>query len=372
MLILSAVAGLSVGGFLTAPHHASFSGRHVQPVASLMTESKVAGATSRALGQAQEQNRRTPYKYFRDQGDAEDGLIDIELVETLIAQRAQYRADGEFEEADVVKGRLTELGVTVIDKERSWFIGKRPRRGARMGSAIASPMSEKPETNLMERFGPLGHDYIRADESGVEVDAEGLAHINELLRNRLEAKLCGDFAAADALLLELSQKGVSVDDTSKEWRADAPVGGWRRSPGDGDSALPVNPGRIMRLIADRDEAKRTRQFSTADYIRKQLRDKHSVIVDDKRRTWKVVRHYGGYYRAGPPVDKAMPRIAGLLRKYGSALRRGKEGEEEAAATQARLADLGVRMNHEYKTWTRPKRPRRSSLPAVAEASRSSA
>ena len=39
--------------------------------------------------------------------------------------------------------------------------------------------------------GPYGHDYVRAEEDSTEFDEQALATINDLLRDRLAAKLEG-------------------------------------------------------------------------------------------------------------------------------------------------------------------------------------
>ena len=66
-----------------------------------------------------------------------------------------------------------------------------------------------------------GHDYDRHPEDGAALPAEALERVQRLLWQRLEAKLARDFGRADALLAELdAAHGVSVNDGSKQWRAD--------------------------------------------------------------------------------------------------------------------------------------------------------
>ena len=59
---------------------------------------------------------------------------------------------------------------------------------------------------------------------------------------------------------------------------------------------------VERLIEARGEAKQAEDYPTADELVERLRSEHCVVLDDKRRTWRVVVEYGGYYRVGPHVD----------------------------------------------------------------------
>ena len=77
--------------------------------------------------------------------------------------------------------------------------------------------------SLKLEFGPDGHDYERAEDDETDLDAMvpgGLAKVNELLSQRLVAKLARDFATADGIRDELRGYGVDAHDGSKSWRAD--------------------------------------------------------------------------------------------------------------------------------------------------------
>lgn len=73
----------------------------------------------------------------------------------------------------------------------------------------------------------------------------------------------------------------------KQWRAD---GGsfltlpWTRQPGDGDAAIEDNDiEEIDELIRQRGVAKQAADYERADAIKEELRVKHKVVLDDKRR-----------------------------------------------------------------------------------------
>ena len=53
--------------------------------------------------------------------------VDKAQVEALVARRNELRAAGEYEGADGIKAELKALGVTVVDADGTWTIGKRKK-----------------------------------------------------------------------------------------------------------------------------------------------------------------------------------------------------------------------------------------------------
>mmetsp|Transcript_29101 Transcript_29101/g.69297 ORF Transcript_29101/g.69297 Transcript_29101/m.69297 type:complete len:82 (+) Transcript_29101:788-1033(+) len=74
--------------------------------------------------------------------------------------------------------------------------------------------------------------------------------------------------------------------------------------------------RIARLLADRAAHRRGRDYRSADRIRDELQDRHSVVVDDRTREWKVV--------AGDVDDDEFAREARLSQRSAFA-RKGNIG-----------------------------------------------
>ena len=118
-------------------------------------------------------------------------------------------------QADSLLSQLGGMGVSLRDREKTWTC--RPPKD----------------------FGPLGHDYERAADDDTPFDEATLAKINELLAQRLQAKLTRAFDEADGCMDELQAIGVFVNDKLRGWRAD---GGafptHARIEGDGDAAWP--------------------------------------------------------------------------------------------------------------------------------------
>ena len=98
------------------------------------------------------------------------------------------------------------------------------------------------------------------------------------------------FEEADVHYNDLKEKyNVSVyDGRTKSWRADggnwAPPG-YKRAEGDvGEVDMPA----VTKLLEARIDARRKRDYTAADTLRKDLQDM-GIFVDDKERTWSMQR-----------------------------------------------------------------------------------
>ena len=65
-----------------------------------------------------------------------------------------------------------------------------------------------------------------------------------------------------------------------------------RAPGD---TAPVDEQRIDAILTQRNDAKRARDFETADRLRDQLQAEFNIRVDDKTREWRVMGAGGGMF-----------------------------------------------------------------------------
>jgi len=208
--------------------------------------------------------------YTRQAGDTSE--IDVEKVEELLQERNFLRRNREFDAADEVRNKLNDMGVRVLDREQEWFVWRKRR-----------PMGAPRD------FGPLGHDYTRANDDKSELSEEVLGEINELLRKRLEAKMSRRFEEADGYYSELKDKyNVNVyDGKKKSWRAD---GGKWTAPGyaraQGDEGEVADLEAVLAVVNERAAARRKRDYTEADRLRGQLQDM-GIYVDDKERTWST-------------------------------------------------------------------------------------
>jgi len=174
-------------------------------------------------------------------------------------------------------------------------------------------------------FGPLGHDYSPSSLASAPLPtAPPIPQIHAAIALRLQAKLSRNFDEADKIQLKLVERGVYLNDRTKEWRADGvcfidPSEG-RRAVGDRDRpyvmsqhSLPFEPTgttveppneddgggssvSIAELVAQRAEHKRSQRFTEADSIRQTLLQTYDITIDDRIREWSV----GGSF--GPVAD----------------------------------------------------------------------
>ena len=218
-------------------------------------------------------------RFVRDPDD--DAEVNAELVQSLIAERAELRAAREYQEADKIRERLRELNVYVSDRERWW----------RVDAAALTRRSRQRPDEL-----PNGHDYERVDGDEAELSEEQLQEIHAILSERLTAKLERNFERADELLEKLGAIGVQVNDGRKAWRADG--GGFEARPyvragGGGE----VDAEFVAAALAERAAARKVRDYARADALALQLAQR-GIHIDDVHRTWEVMGagsdtiHYG--------------------------------------------------------------------------------
>ena len=206
-----------------------------------------------------------------------------------------------------------------------------------------------------------GHDYLPSPDQGPHASVLAIPEIHDLLAERLECKLSRNFRRADAIQNELFENGVYVHDGFKEWRSDGspfPGGADRRGKPQSDPLArtdrrridPYQPyeiseysqplldvdsnedddlaqeaaqalqDRIQELVDERAEAKRVRDYRTADLIRDELRMDYGVEIDDNRRVWSK----GGLFDEPPGPYKMSPYSLPL----SSLLQEDEEGSSE--------------------------------------------
>jgi len=114
--------------------------------------------------------------------------------------------------------------------------------------------------------------YSRAPDCTAQLDASKLAAIEELVAQRLAAKLRRDFAESDALLQRLLDSGVRVTDDHRLWRSDdRPFVVPYRQEGGGIPRLGTGgTTRIEALVLERGAAKASKDYRRADALEAEL------------------------------------------------------------------------------------------------------
>lgn len=150
------------------------------------------------------------------------------------------------------------------------------------------------QRQMADKFASRG--YIKS-QSSLDLSAEDEEYVQQQVDERSQAKRDRDFGTADDIRDFLQQKfDINVDDKLKLWsaggvftelgaRAQSPRGVYtRRGGGDlSDEDLET----INTQLGVRYQAKRDRDFDTADDIRDNLMRTFSIRIDDKSSEWHV-------------------------------------------------------------------------------------
>jgi len=195
-----------------------------------------------------------------------------------------------------------------------------------------------------------------------------------LLRNRTNARRDRHFSKADEILQTLSDAGIFVNDSRKIWRADG-FFSVTEVDNDDDSGGVSNTDyvkskkskyindddtkHVLKRLEQRTEAKRNKDYMTADTIRDELRYLFHIEVNDSIKTWSVLGEekssflkgdyvFGGKRVANIPEDD-LSAIEDLIKQRVEAKTR-----KDYVVADAILADLkvrySVRVDDKKKQW----------------------
>mmetsp|Transcript_7657 Transcript_7657/g.23321 ORF Transcript_7657/g.23321 Transcript_7657/m.23321 type:complete len:354 (+) Transcript_7657:60-1121(+) len=273
-----------------------------------------------------------PYRRGADGGSE----VDEDVVNELLEERWEAKGRREFGIADEIRALLSEEhGVMIFEKRQEWTVGRGP------------------DCEVVR------HDYERqaGDESEVDVAA-----VDQILLERLRAKLRHDFRAADDLKDRLRyEHGVRISDGDKTWRGGVEPQEEDRFPRRAEyrrvddhpkrsSSHEVDIGRVTQLITDRHNARRRKLWHHADAILEQLISM-GVVVDDRARTWQLVD--AAYAAVGdwPDVDETdLDSIARLVARRRVCKLRRQFDEADRIRDELRN-DFSVQVNDADRTYS---------------------
>lgn len=122
---------------------------------------------------------------------------------------ARGKIGGEFSIANKIQRELNQNGVEVDDGRRIWRVdGMRFKESGRAARQERSSRQQQPQgegtapnvenhKGLLDRFGPLGHDYNFYPRSKPKTFTLSDDRIHNLLSHRLATRLTQNFDAAD-------------------------------------------------------------------------------------------------------------------------------------------------------------------------------
>lgn len=190
----------------------------------------------------------------------------------LVVMREQARLQKNFAEADAHRDSLSALGVTLSDRSHSWRAAD-----GRTGRIPTFSEIEVGGGDLGQVMDSLGAKAPPAYDPSTE---EG--RIKTLVNQREEARAAKDYARSDDLREQLKALGVELFDKEKMWRTANGLSGVIIGYGGSQGASDTE---IHALVMQREKARQSNDYETADMIRHELKE-WGVDIHDKDKTWR--------------------------------------------------------------------------------------
>jgi cysteinyl-tRNA synthetase len=215
-------------------------------------------------------DRNRPYEQSPESQDTPDA----DEIMSLLEERTEAKKARSFDVADEIQDELRrDFNVEVNDKLRQWSVG------GEFGMPAGFERKDK--------FAPI----TMAPSSEPSDDA---TTIQGLVDDREAARKDRDYGTADDILDELRDVfNVTVDDKRRQWSIGGVFSGGGGDFGDfvrrgGGTLTADEEDTIVSLIAERNDAKRDKDFGQADRIRDRLNEEFKIRIDDRSREWMVV------------------------------------------------------------------------------------
>jgi len=261
-----------------------------------------------------------------DSGPNKSRFSDTE-IHALLAERLKCKFARDFQAADSIQVELIDGGVFVHDGMKEWRADGMPY-GSFTGGGTGRNLDNQ--------------QYSKSPHSG---DVEGASDdlINKLLKERTKFKMIREYEKADKVREGLRMKfNVLVDDRLKHWSVGGDFGEEHNAQRDladkfsnrgyikSTSSLSLDEEEeeyIQHHIDSRVQAKKDRNFETADKIRLDLAQRFDVTINDKIKLWSI----GGLFEE---MGVKMGKPRGVYTRRGG----GDLSEEDEEAISKMLAD----------------------------------
>jgi len=187
--------------------------------------------------------------------------------------REQARLAKDWGLADTIRDRLSAAGVTLFDKTNAW----RTQDGhtGRIPTWTEIEAGQTAESLITDHAQKLTATTAGSDGSD--------ANVKHLVQMREQARASKDWAQSDRIRDDLKALGVELFDKEKMWRAKSGASGciigYRGSAGPTDM-------EISALVVQREKARQSSDYNTADMVRDELRAV-GVEIMDKEKIWRA-------------------------------------------------------------------------------------
>ncbi|KAL1514561.1 hypothetical protein AB1Y20_003656 [Prymnesium parvum] len=228
----------------------------------------------------------------------------------LVRQLAEARLQGHSVVQEALCALLAGKGVLLNDAHATWHSAD--GRSGPTVFADAMGYSEALSHAACELLG-------RPAPQPAYIDAED--DISAQIALREQARAQRNFAVADRIREVLRARGVNVDDARAEWTAPDGRSGKYPDPSEAHAAMrtdgTLSVDEILLLVAQREAARRQRDYASADALRTRLRSS-GVELHDKEKMWTCADGRCGTFSGeapqwlpqepfdGPPVNITAP------------------------------------------------------------------
>jgi hypothetical protein len=234
------------------------------------------------------------YQLSSDSGP-NNSKFDESAIHALLAERLQAKFARDFRTADSIQMELIDGGVFVHDGMKEWRAD-----GVPYGSFNGGGSGPKNARNIERQVytkSPYSDDVII--DNVVNNDL-----ITKLVKERTKFKMMREYSKADAVREGLRTKfNVLIDDRLKQWSVGGDFGEEHNAQRELADKF-ANRGYIKSVsslslddeeeeeyiqfhVEARAQAKKDRNFETADKIRLDLAQRFDVMINDKLKLWSI-------------------------------------------------------------------------------------
>ena len=230
-------------------------------------------------------------------------LVGTCIVQQLSEEEAALRAARPTEQPK-------ELAVTALPPQGQQRLAAAPAAAVANGlsaldlcdsssgawaSVVRRPPLEPPSGTPPAAAKPAATAPLPAKQRTGSASATTEEQVRALVAKRESARFARDFDSADKLREQLSRLGVTLDDQNKIWRStdgrSGPISAVNISELHAQKAAKAGAANLSdeeidRLVKEREQARFTSDYKTADRLRDQL-EKHGVHLDTKENKWQA-------------------------------------------------------------------------------------
>jgi len=196
-------------------------------------------------------------------------------VQARVDARTRAKTNRQYSKSDALRDEIhKEFNVVIDDAIKMWSVGG--------DFGLDHPDNARAQNR--GKFTRRGGGNLSESDVGL---------IQEMLKNRFELKSNRNFEKADQIRDHLYEKyNINVDDKSQEWRVLSDDYIQTKAERGTQELTGMDVSFVTSQLAKRIILKKDRDYGEADTIRDDLQGSYSILIDDKKREWKVISSSG--------------------------------------------------------------------------------